>query len=738
MVLVCLATLVLVAPLRNLDVLHRKPDSQEKEPEIEKIEEFNRMFDEGELMMVVIKAGDVFNPEVLTYVQSTSDAVARVASVQRVTSLTTVKEVLTADGATTTRPLFPEIPTDAETLNRKKATTLSNPLWVSNLISSDATVTVINITLPAFTRSSRDASRIVRETRALLLSGKPEGVEVFLTGLSPMFEDSTSYTKRDFRRFFWLTWLFMAVLLFLAFGTLRGVLLPISVIFLSVLWTLGLLATTGGTITMVGAMVPTLIAICCFSDAVHVLAHYYEQAQDRDNRREVILDTMEHMITACFLTSFTTAVGFLSLVVAKLSSIRQFGIWAAVGIMLGYVLNTVLMPIVLSWLPLPGPRVQRRYEHSLCGYILARAVAVNRIAGRWIPAMTVILAVLSLIAASRLRVETSVASFLPESAPAMQGLAVVQDKLAGFGSVELVLEGPEGCFREPWALKELREIETYLETRPEVGVALSITDLLQWTHSIVEETDSDLLSDPDARALVDEYLFLFRSSGQAEALTTLMTDDRSTARISARLRGAGTGEQLALIGDLEKYVPERLDKRLKYSTTGEAKRIHQQVSSVIRSQTDSFGYALLVITVVMVLYLRSLKAALIAMIPNLLPVLLTFGVMGAMGISLNFATVMIASVAIGNAMNDTIHFLVRYRREVETDPDREKAVENTLLHSGRPIVFSDVAMAAGCGIFMLSDFEPSRSFGFLMAFTMLTALLADLLVTPYLVKACKL
>jgi predicted RND superfamily exporter protein len=146
----------------------------------------------------------------------------------------------------------------------------------------------------------------------------------------------------------------------------------------------------------------------------------------------------------------------------------------------------------------------------------------------------------------------------------------------------------------------------------------------------------------------------------------------------------------------------------------------------------------LVITVVMVLYLRSLKAALIAMIPNLLPVLLTFGVMGAMGISLNFATVMIASVAIGNAMNDTIHFLVRYRREVETDPDREKAVENTLLHSGRPIVFSDVAMAAGCGIFMLSDFEPSRSFGFLMAFTMLTALLADLLVTPYLVKACKL
>jgi hypothetical protein len=136
--------------------------------------------------------------------------------------------------------------------------------------------------------------------------------------------------------------------------------------------------------------------------------------------------------------------------------------------------------------------------------------------------------------------------------------------------------------------------------------------------------------------------------------------------------------------------------------------------------------------------LRSLKAALLVMIPNVLPVLLTVGVMGAMSISLNFATVMITSIAIGIAVDNTIHFLVRYRRELRTDPDRGKAVENTIMHSGRAMVFTSVAMAAGCGIFILSDFEPNRYFGFLMAFTMLTALLADLLVLPYLIKVRKL
>lgn len=728
---VCLATIVLVLPLRDPGILFAKFDSptHQRDPD-EKVW--------PELMMVVVKADDVFTHEVLTYIQGTTKAVLGVKGVRRVESLTTLQEIALADGSLVTRPLFPDIPTDTETQSLKKTVALSNPLWVNHLVSSDATVAVISITLPPLMRGSRDAAPIVQEVRDIADTGRPEDVQVFVTGLSPMFVDSMDSAQKDFKRFFWLTWLLMAALLFFAFRTIRGVLLPLGVTFLTVVWTLGLMAATGQTLSAVGAMLPTLIAIVCFSDAIHILAHYYEQARDRDDRREVLLDTMEHMITACLLTSTTTAAAFGSLVVAQLSSVRQLGFWAAVGIMLGFVLISTLTPILLSWMPLPGLRVQRRYEHSLCGYLLARTVGLSRMGGRWVPAIAFVLAVMSLIAAAQVRVETSIASFLPDTAPSMRGQAIARDKLTGFGSVEVVLEGPKDCFEKPWALRELREIETFLEARQEVGVAISITDLLQWTHTVVTESDSDLLSDPAAAGLVAEYLFLFDGVSDADALTSLVGEHRSTAHISARLRVAGSGEQLALVDDIEEFVAGHLDERLTCRLSGEADRIAKQIASVIRSLTDSFVYTLLAILLLMFWYLRSLKAALVVMIPNVLPVLLTVGVMGAMDISLNFATVMITSIAIGIAVDDTLHFLVRYKRELRTDPDRQTAVENTIMSSGRAMAFTSIAMAAGCGIFILSDFEPSRCFGALTAFAMLAALFADLLLLPYLIKAFKL
>lgn len=737
-VFVCVATFALVAPLHDPSVLHRTFDDQEDQGEDgERMKAFARAFGQGDLLMVVIRADDVFTAELLAYIKSRTEALAEMVVVQRTESLANAFVVDTIDGVIQARPLFPQIPTDAATLEQKRKTALANPLWRNNLVSSDSTVAVISLFLPPLMRDSRESSLAVHEARELLLVGKPNGVEVYVTGLPSMFVDSKACAARDFKRFFWLTWLLIATFLLLAFRTLRGLILPFSVTLLCVMWTLGLMVVTGHTLTAVGSMLPTLIAVVCFSDAVHIMAHYYEQAQAQTNARSVIMSTMEHMITACFLTSVTTAAGFGSLVLSTQDSIRQFGVWAAIGIMLGYILNIALMPVVLSWLPLPEPSVQKRYEHSLCGYMLAGVVKVNNVAGKWVMATTVLLVVLSLIALPRLRAETSIECFLPASAPAMKGLTIARDKLTGFGSVELVLRGPAGCFREPWALRELQKVESFLEGQQDVRSVLSVDDLLQWTHGIVEQSEEDVLSDPHARGLIAEYMFLFSNSGGSAALTSLVTEDCSSARVCARLRAAGTGEQIALIGDLEEAIP-RLDKRLTYEITGQATRLSQQVGSVMRSLVDSLIYTFLTITFLMWWQLRSLRQALLAMIPTALPVLLTVGLMGAAGISLNFATVLITSISLGIAVDDTIHFLARYRRELRIPLDRAKAIENTILQSGRAMTFTTIAMAAGCGISVLSDFAPIRTFGVLMAFTMFTALLADLLVLPYLLKIRKL
>jgi len=740
---VCVATVLLVYPLGNPQVLFQRYDAQEDQGRSgEDYKQFASTFHEGELMMAVIQAPDVFAPEVLSYVRSRTSAIREVASIRRVDSLATVPELVKGvDGGLQTHPLLPDpIPTDHQALERARGAALANPLCANNLISADSTVTVINIVLPAMIRGSSDATRATQEVRGLLSVGRPEGVQAFLTGLSPMFVDSNAVAQSDFQRFAWMTGLLMTALLFLAFWTLRGVLLPLGVTSLTVLWTLGLMAWTGQTISAAMVMLPTLIAIVCLSDAVHILAYYYERAREGADRRSVLLETMEHMSSACFLTSITTALAFASLALTPLSTLRQFGLWAGAGIMVGYGLMMVLMPVLLSWLPLPAARVQRRYKHSLWGYLLARIVDVSRRGRLAVPIVVIVIIVASVGAATRLRVQTSMTAFLPESAPSMRGWAIARERLAGFSSVEVVLDGRTGVFEEPWALEDLRRIAEDLRSRSEVSTTLSVLDLLQWIHGILREegSNADLLADPNAPGLIAEYLFMFRQSTSDEVLNKLVTNDSSCARVSARLGVAGAGEQLSLVGDLDGFVGKTIEGRLDYELTGEAMRIAEQIRLLIRSLAESFGFLVVAIGLLMLWQQRSVKAGLLAMIPNILPVLLTIGVMGAIGMSLNYATIMITSIAIGIAVDDTIHFLVRYRRERQNDPDRTRAVEHAILHSGRAMAFTSITIAAGCGLFVFSDFAPTRTFGFLMAFTMLMALLADLVVLPYLIKAWKL
>jgi predicted RND superfamily exporter protein len=218
-------------------------------------------------------------------------------------------------------------------------------------------------------------------------------------------------------------------------------------------------------------------------------------------------------------------------------------------------------------------------------------------------------------------------------------------------------------------------------------------------------------------------------------LESLLTADHATARIGARLRVAGAGEQLALADDMRAFARQNLDKRLTWRITGETERIAGQMRQVVRSLSDSFASTVFVIFLFMLVSLRSARAAILGLIPNVVPVIWTLGVMGIFGITLNFATVMITSIAVGVSVDDTVHFLIRCRRELESDPDLDRAITSTILHSGRAIVFTSVAMASGYSVFMLSDFSPSRTFGFLMALTMITALLTEVIVTPYLVKA---
>lgn len=697
-------------------------------------------FGQGEPLLLILEADDIFTGDMLSLVKQLTTLIGQVDGVNKVESLTTIKDLSVNEfGEMGLKPLFDDDDLSSEQRQQAKKDVLSNPMWAGTLLSFDGKVTVINITLPPLTRGTGSGAAAVSAINEIIEHVNiPQDVRVHLTGLTPLLTDSSKAIENDFKRFFLLTWLVMIVLLFLAFRTVRGVLLPLGITMLAVGWTLGIMALLGERLSSVGAMLPSMIAIVCFSDAVHVLAHYYEHTKTSRDRQEIIISTMENMLTACFLTSVTTAAAFLTLVVSELSNIRQLGFWSAFGIMIAYLLIAVMMPILLSFLTVPPQDVLKKYRNSLFTKFISSALYINRRHGGKVVILCALLLVFAGFGISKIKVETSMVAFLPEDAPSIQGLTVVQQKLLGFGTVEMEVRGPENCFEQPWALLEIQKIEHYLKGREDVGTVTSILDLFQWIFSKLEQTDEDLLTSDHAEGVVAEILFMLESTSQADQLKALLADERSVARISARLRSAGTGEQIQLVDDLQQFIQSNIDKRLQVVVTGDSARISKQIISILESLTNSFFITLAVIFCLMAWLLRSIKGAAISMVPNILPVVLTMGVMGGLGQSLNFATAMISSIAIGISVDNTIHVLTRFRREIAGDNPIENALENTIWNTGRALMFTSVVMGAGCGLFILSDFTPIRSFGGLMVLTIFIAMIMDMFVLPWMIRFFRL
>ena len=687
--------------------------------------------------MVGIQAQDIFTYEVLTHIKKLTDLFQEVEYVQEVVSLSSVVQVTGQNQNLTVTPFLEEIPNTTLELADKKKHALANQQWIKNIISADGKAASINILIPALSRTE-DRLKCVKAIRAILESHQLDGVNAYLAGMSPIICDTINYIRRDFKRFMWLTPVLMALLLGFAFRTFRGLAIPLTVMTTTVVWTLGLFFIAGKSINMATTLMPVLVSVICLSDVIHIINRYYEAASVCDDKREVLVTTMEHMINACFLTSITTAVGFASLGFAEIIPIRQFGIWSAYGIMISYVLGISMAPILLSFLDLPNKATKDRYARSLVYMALD---GIERLAAKdkiWMPLITIGLGIISIIGITKLSIESQISAELHKDAPSIKSMAFIEKNISGFRTLEIAIEGKPGTFKETWALKEIQKIQGYLETLPDVDKSISLADFIGTFHRAMNGEDTEIGEVPEDNSTIADYLLLISMSDRSEILDSFVTGDYASTRVSARIHDKSTRRHLQLLSALENFGRQQLDPRLKLRTTGALRLYATKTTALIKSQIQSLGLSFLVIALILVVYLRSIKTALVVMIPNMLPVIITLGVMGFTDITLNLSTVMIASIAIAIAVDDTIHFLTRYRSEILSGVHVLEAVKQTLRRSGQAMVFTTFVIAGGFIILVFSNITLNRNFGWLTAFTMITALTVDLFLLPYLIKSLRL
>jgi predicted RND superfamily exporter protein len=330
-------------------------------------------------------------------------------------------------------------------------------------------------------------------------------------------------------------------------------------------------------------------------------------------------------------------------------------------------------------------------------------------------------------------------AYLPQDAAPVVAMQSIEADFGGASDVDVVITGPEKAFLDPDVTRLVGAVQEVVSAFPETGATLSYTDLLRRMHRALHDGDPAAYRLPETRNAIAQELFLYETSGGEELGSWVDPTDYATTRVAAYATSFQEVEETRAFYDVLNRRLAALERpaavRLEITVTGDGPLWYRVNTSLLTTMAVSFGLAVVGVTLMMVLALRSVRLGLLAMVPNLLPVLVAVGGMGWAGVRLDFATVMVAGIALGIAVDDTVHYLHRYRLELAAVGDPRLAVERALASVGRAMVTTSVVLFAGFALMALSAFPPHRTFGLVLAGTMAVALLCDLLLLPALLLA---
>jgi predicted RND superfamily exporter protein len=692
-------------------------------PEAGEYGKFRDLFGSDDIIRMVVAADDIFDPATFAKVVHLSDAAGGIQGVRRVISLPEIRKNVD--------------PRSQWTMDKFSAMLAPVDLFQRNLISRDHRSTIITLVL------AHDADRpaVIAATRALIQqSGKD--IKLYQIGIPLVSEALAGYTQQDFFHLTPVTLAIIAMLLLVLFRTVHCRVLPLTCVSLSVIWTFGFMAYRGVAVSMLTIIIPVFLIAVGTAYCLHICTEYLTQARTASTPKAASEATFSHMAFPVTLTVLTTAIGIGALVVNPIDAIVEFAGFACFGIAALLVIVLTLLPAMLAVLPLPKPRPKAAAEGVLDRWVdglLARIVTLNLKYQK--PCMLIICAVAAVCLAGLffIRVETNPVSFFKSSTPVSRNFHDIYQHMSGSFPVHVVMTGPsEDYFEDPANVAELDRLQTYLRSLDGVDKTISFADylkLVNYSYNRFDPAHYTLPQDPyEMRLLVNNFKVLLGN----DFLKTFMSPDMRQANILMLTHIASSKQFLETKTVLLEHVSQNLDRALSWQVTGLGVVTAASSHLLTIGQVKSLSVSLMLIFGIMAALFLSAKVGLIALIPNIFPIIVNFGIMGLTGIPLSVATSLIASIAIGLAVDDTIHYQVRYNREFKKDLDKDRAMRTTLMAVGRPIIFTSLTIGIGFAILLFSHFQPTAIFGLLMVITMICALVGDLILLPTLMMHVEL
>lgn len=714
----------------------------EGDPAMDRLNKFKDTFGNDHFVYILIETDDFFQPETIRRIGKLAvELEEKVPYLKDMTWLGNAEYIeSTQEGVEIVR-LFEEIPDNSEKMVRHKNKALSEPDFVDSLISKDGKTTAILLEIEKYPEDKVNPAREIVATAYEVLS-KPEyrNLEVYVVG-PPVFEyEYNNIAGKETPLFFGLCILIqMCLLAWLARG-FRGVVVPLVVVILSVLWTFGTIGVLGFDLNLMIIGLPVLLICVGIGDAMHVITEFNDYRDHGCDRRKAIIKSITMVGMPCLLTSLTTAAAFLSFVSAPITPFRQMGLYLPAGVIAAVLLTLLIVPFFYSFgkntLKKKGVDITKP-RNDLFDRFLGWIYHIDTTYPKTVIVLFTALFTLAVIGSFKVESESNPGKLLTRKVPIRQAMDYVDSKMGGSMNLEIMLDTgkPDGV-KDINFTKKMGELETFVNKHPLTTDTSSSLDILRKMRRALHGGKEKYYGLPDSTEAVSQYLFMYEVSG-GDQLDKWISFDYDIARLNAKTRSLSTKDTRQLMADVKELAASIFGESVKIEPTGSIDGSKTLNDNMALGQKRSFLLAFSVITLIMILVMRSFKLGLISMIPNIFPVFIVLGFLGFAGMYMDVILMSVSAMIIGVAVDDTIHFFVRYRSEFARLGTYDEALKATLATVGRPICFTTITLTLGFSVLMLSNMTGWIRIGALSGFAFTWALLADLFFAPSILLLIK-
>lgn len=712
-------TLVMGWQMKNLkinsDIISSLPDD---DPAAVLYKEIGEKYQGSTIGIIIVNSENLYSAQTIADVATITDIVQSTKGVESVTSLANIINIKTDEYGLEVGNLVDiyALPETEEELMNLKNEVESNEMYKGVIVSNDGKSTIVMFTLATDVNQEEVGKEIKEKIAAQNFS---HGITY--GGLPMMMQELSTIIFND------MVWLIpsvailLLIILFLSFKSVRGTILPLITVSIAITWTLGLMAILGYEITMIGGIIPVILFAVGSAYSIHVINHIREN-QEEDYRKR-ILSSLGYLVLPVFLSSLTTVFGFVSFIFGSyLTMIKDFGIFCAVGTFFSFILALTFIPALISFFPTPPRRVSDK-ESLLTKKFLRPLSSLVLKYPKYVLIFWISLVILGIIGTFKIDRSTNLASFFNKKSETRIAEETLQEQFGGSAPVYVLFKGD---VHDPDFLAKMGDFSDFLKTNPHISHVTSIVDLIEQMNEAMGEGRKL----PTDRAKIEQLWFLLEGH---EVMEQLVSDDLDEAIIQTRFSSINTNDTKKFIDEVEEYITAHQDENVTIQLSGIPSVYVNMDSSLLKSQLSSLSIAIVLVLLLISISLRSLKLGIMGIVPILVTVSAVFGFMGFTGISLDVATVSVASIVLGIGIDYSIHTISSFNYYFKIKNDIDYAIKNTICIIGKSIMINATAVGLGFSVLLFSHLIPMKFMGLLIAISMLLSSLGALTLLPIMI-----